>query len=75
MYGFKSANGVIQDIGRAPITVRDIDATVILAGGASCKATVLDEQGYARGALQPKIADGNATIILPKDSLYTILTR
>jgi len=75
MYGFKSANGVIQDIGHAPVTVRDIDAKVTLANGPALKATVLDEQGYAHGDLQPQITDGAAVITLPKDSLYTILTR
>ena len=68
MYGFKSANGVIEDIGRPPISVRDIDASVTIANGATIKATSLDEQGYARGELQPQIADGAATITLPKDS-------
>jgi len=75
MYGFKSANGIIQDIGRAPITVRNIDAKVTFTNGAQMKATSLDEQGYARGDLQPQITGGNTTIILPRDSLYTILTR
>ena len=75
MYGFSASNGVIQNIGRTPITVRDIDAKVTLANGAGLKAVALDEQGYARGELQPQMADGSATITLPKDSLYTILTR
>ena len=46
-----AANGVIQDIGRPPIIVRDIDANVTLPGNASLKATALDEQGYPRNAL------------------------
>ena len=75
MYGFKSNNRVIQDIGRAPITVRDIDARVTIANGAYLKATSLDEQGYARSALQPQVIGGAATITLPKESLYTILAR
>jgi hypothetical protein len=75
MYGFKSANGIIEDIGRAPITVRDIDAKVTVTHGANLKAVILDEQGYARGDLKTQITDGNATTTLPKDSLYTILTR
>jgi hypothetical protein len=75
MYGFKSANGVIQDIGRSPITVRDIDANVTIANGANLKAVSLDEQGYARSELHPQITDGQATITLPPDGLYTILTR
>jgi hypothetical protein len=75
MYGFKSINGRIQDIGRAPITVRDIDAKVTLTNGAGLKAVVLDEQGYAHGDLQTQMTNGNATVLLPKDSLYTILIR
>jgi hypothetical protein len=75
MYGFKSAHGVIQDIGRPPITVRDIDAKVTFAHGADLKAVSLDEQGYARDQLQPQVSGDDATITLPKDSLYTILTR
>jgi hypothetical protein len=75
MYGFKAANGVIQDIGRPPITVRDIDATITLTNGAGIKATALDEQGYARNSLQTRVIGANAIITLPKDSLYTILTR
>ncbi|MCE0498614.1 MAG: hypothetical protein LV481_11780 [Methylacidiphilales bacterium] len=75
MYGFKSVNGMIQDIGRVPITVRDIDATVTIPNGAGLKAVILDEQGYARGELQPQVVNGAATLTLPRDSLYTILTR
>jgi len=75
MYGFKAANGVIQDIGRPPITVRDIDAKVTVANGTAIKAASLDEQGYTKADLQPQITNGSATIILPKDGLYTVLTR
>ena len=75
MYGFKAANGKIEDIGRAPITVRDIDATVTIAKGAGIKATSLDEQGYSRAELRTQVDGDNAVITLPKDSLYTILTR
>jgi hypothetical protein len=75
MYGFKSANGLIQDIGRAPITVRDIDATVTLAATPALTATALDEQGYAAARLQPRLTAGKAIITLPRNSLYTIITR
>jgi len=78
MYGFKSANGVIQDIGRAPITVREIDAKVTITNGAGLKASILDEQGYSRRELKPEIPSiisNDATFILPKDGLYTILER
>jgi hypothetical protein len=75
MYGFKAENGVIQDIGRAPITVRDIDAQVIFANGAGIKATRLDEQGYAQSDLPAQVNGSAATVVLPKDALYTIITR
>ncbi len=75
MYGFKAVDGVIHDIGRAPITVRDIDATVSISNAANLRAMSLDEQGYARTPLTPRITGGNAVITLPKDGLYTILTR
>jgi hypothetical protein len=75
MEGFKSANGIIEDIGRPPILVRDIDATITIANATTLTATSLDEQGYARSPIQPRITAGNATIALPKDTLYTILTR
>ena len=75
MDGFKSANGLIQDIGRAPITVRDIDSTVTLAASPTLKATTLDEQGYATARLHPQFIADKAVITLPKHSLYTIITR
>jgi hypothetical protein len=75
MSGFKSANGVIQDIGRPPILVRDIDAKITFAHGADLKAVALDEQGYARGDLSLQPVAGGATLTLPKDGLYTIVIR
>jgi hypothetical protein len=75
MDGFKSSNGVIQDIGRAPIIVRDIDATVTVGNASNLTATSLDEQGYARGVLRPQITGATAAVTLPKAGLYTILTR
>ncbi len=76
MYGFKSANGVIEDIGRPPITVRNIDASVTIQNAANLRVTVLDEQGYPREGGDFLQQNGtSATVILPKDSLYTVLTR
>jgi hypothetical protein len=64
------SNGRINALGHDPILIRNIDATVTfnapISGG-----TVLDEQGYARGPADVK--DG--LVMLPKDSLYTIITR
>ncbi len=75
MQGFKAVNGVIEDIGRAPITVRDIEARVTIANGANFKATALDEQGYARASIPTQTAGSDAIVTLPKDTLYTILLR
>jgi hypothetical protein len=75
MYGFRAAGGFIQDIGRQPICVRDIEASVTLAGDAGLKAEALDEQGYPRNEVTPQISGGVATIVLPRDSLYTVITR
>jgi hypothetical protein len=75
MDGFQSAHGVIQDIGHLPILVRDLDVKITFAHGAGLKAESLDEQGYARSELQPQLTNGASTITLPKDGLYTVLTR
>ena len=75
MEGFTSANGKIEDIGRPPIIVRNIDASLTLPNAAHLQATALDEQGYARESIPPQVNGTTATIPLPKDTLYTILTR
>ena len=75
MYGFSATNGFIKDIGRPPITVRNIDAKITLPNAANLKATALDEQGYPRESLTPQLNGTAATLPLPKDTLYTILTR
>ena len=71
MAGFKADNGVIEDVGHAPINVRDIAATVTFANAAGLKATALDEQGYPRAAVP--VAAG--AITLPKAGMYLIVTR
>lgn len=72
MFGFKAEGGVIENVGRAPINVRDIQATVTFANGAGFKATTLDANGYARG--KAAALQGNA-VLLARDALYTVLTR
>jgi hypothetical protein len=72
MYGFKAENGVIKDVGRVPITVRDIAGTVTFAKGAGMAMTVLDANGRAKGAALP--VTGGA-VQLAKDALYIVVTR
>jgi len=76
MEGFTAANGLIKSTGHPPILVRNIDAQITLHGNATnLKATALDEQGYPREQLTPQLNGEAATITLPKDTLYTIITR
>ena len=71
MSGWKASNGRIEDVGHAPILVREIDATVTFAQPTGWKATVLDGHGYAHG--EATMVGGKLTV--PKDALYTILSR
>jgi hypothetical protein len=75
MAGFSAANGFIKDIGHPPILVRNIDAKITFPNAANLTATALDEQGYPRESLTPQMDGNSATLTLPKDTLYTILTR
>jgi hypothetical protein len=71
MYGFRADGGRIVDVGRAPINVREIDASVTFATGAGLSAVALDGHGYAAEAVP--VAGG--TIRLPKNRLYVVVTR
>ncbi len=75
MYGFRSSNGKIEDIGQAPITVRDIGGTVTLRIKGKPSATILDEHGYARGDAKIEGSAGAWVLTLPKDALYTVVKR
>jgi hypothetical protein len=70
MYGFRAAGGRIEDTGRTPINVRELDASVTFAKPVAT-ATALDAHGNAAGA----VALRGGTLILPKDRLYVIVTR
>jgi hypothetical protein len=72
MYGFKAEGGVIKDVGRVPINVRDLQGTVTFTKGAGLKAVTLDANGYARGKAEP-LKGGAVTLV--KDALYTVVTR
>ena len=71
MAGFKAANGVIEDIGHAPITVRDIAATVTFANATGLQARALDEHGYSRAEIPIKAG----VCALPAAGMYVIVTR
>lgn len=73
MYGFAAENGRITDVGQAPINVKDLAGTVSLPGRLS--GTVLDEHGYPRGDADLRREGARTVLTLPRDSLYTVLTR
>jgi len=80
-YGFRASNGKdgrIEDLGRGPLGMERIAATVTLklTGGGQPRLTALDEHGYPR---QTKVAvrgdAGALTITLAADSPYHIVQR
>ncbi len=75
MKGFKASNGVIENVGGPPIMVRNIDADITIGGAGPIEATRLDEQGYAQGELKSRRNADSMTFTLPRDCLYTILSR
>ncbi len=72
MYGFKAEGGVIKDVGRVPVNVRDIQGTVTFAKGAGLKVTTLDANGYAVGKAEA-VKAGAVTLV--RDGMYTVVTR
>ena len=72
MYGFKAEGGVIKDVGRVPINVRDLHATVTFAKAAGLKAVTLDANGYAIG--KPEAVKAGA-VTIAKEGMYTVVTR
>lgn len=71
MYGFRASGGRIEDTGRTPINVRELDASVVFAKPVAT-AVALDGHGYKAGDVA---VQGGTTIVLPKDRLYVIVTR
>jgi hypothetical protein len=73
MYGFAAKDGRITDIGQSPINVRDISGTVTLPG--KLNGQICNGHGYAIGAAETKQVGTTTVLTLPKDQLYTVLTR
>lgn len=71
MYGFRASGGRIEDTGRTPINVRELDASVTFAKPVAA-ATALDGHGGKAGDVA---VEGGTRIVLPKDRLYVIVTR
>lgn len=72
MFGFKAEGGVIKNAGHAPITVRDLAATVTFAKGSGLKVVTLDANGYAKGKAE---AVKGGAVTVAKDGMYTVVTR
>ena len=59
--------------GRGPWLVERIKMSVTLANAALSKATALDPNGYATGAVNVQRNGGQLTLTLPEDALHVIL--
>jgi len=70
LYGFRERDGVIEDFGRAPWNVAEVDASVELPDG-DWRAVACDPHGYERDVVPVR----DDRIRLPADALYTVLTR
>jgi hypothetical protein len=71
LFGWKAQDGRIVDVGRPPWNVRDLDASVTFANSAGLRAVALDLHGYKRA----EVAFDGATLRLPRDALYVLVTR
>ena len=71
LFGWRVVDGRISDLGRAPINVVAVAATVTFAHPAGLSAVVVDGNGMKRGAA----ALAGGVLTLPTDALYTVLTR
>ena len=66
----------IVSLGQPPYNVVDIHTKVILKGvDEVLGVTILDENGYAREPGTGTVTAAGFEIVLPEDSLYTIVTR
>ena len=66
------ATGKILKLGKPPLVVKNIAATVSFRGPVA-NATALDAHGYARGPAT--VTPGGSSVILPADALYTVVER
>lgn len=71
LFGWQTRNGRVIDVGRAPINIKEISATVAFANPIGLKAVVLDGNGLKRS----DIPLSGGVLTLPKDALYTVLMR
>jgi hypothetical protein len=76
-YGFRTQTQGeyrrISDLGGYPLNVKRIKAAITLKGR-SGRAVVLDENGYrSERAAETRRTGGGLKIVLPEDSLYTLV--
>ncbi len=77
-YGFEvDDDGRIVDIGEPPLNIENIDCTITLDGSTPSRVLKIDPHGYTVGEVEFKEAKGGkgTRIVLPKDSLYTVIER
>ena len=59
--------------GKPPWLVKNTDATITLSNAGLTKATLLTEDGYAKGAVAVQAAGGKLTVKLPANTMYLVL--
>lgn len=66
---------IILATGKVPWQVEKTDATLTIANGTLTQATVLDANGMpTKAVIEVRQAGGQATLTLPPDALYVVLT-
>lgn len=75
-YGWRvDQKGKLLDVGQPPMNVKNIEAVVRLKSRGKAKVSGLDEHGYAQRRVEIEAKDGQISILLPADKLYTIVQR
>ncbi len=76
-FGWKvSPEGQIEDLGAAPLNVKNIEATVLLpSAGNIVNVKALDPHGYPQAEIKAERRPQGWAVPLPKDALYTIVAR
>ena len=66
----------ILSAGKAPFQVENTDATITVANGRLTKAVLLDVNGMAtQTPVQLKQTGGKATVVLPANTMYLVLSK
>lgn len=71
--GKEVAGTEVVTVGKAPWQVMVVPGQISIRNAQLNKATVLDENGYAKGEAKVSRADGWTQVALPQDAMYIVL--